>query len=104
MINTLYLPELREMLATNNAAELREFHWMLRETAVGPRADRRMGGYMMGGRGYATRDGRGNFLRGRPMRSGRGFADRRTQMRGTRGFAGRGIRPGWRPNDIDPNN
>ena len=25
MINTLYLPELREMLATNNAAELREF-------------------------------------------------------------------------------
>jgi hypothetical protein len=101
-----------QIAETLSATELREFHWMLRESAVGPRAGRRTGGYMMGGReggvrggrGFAQRGGRGDFRRGVPMRDGRGYSDRRRPMRGTPGFAGRGARPGWRFDDIDPSN
>lgn len=92
-----------QIAETLSATELREFHWMLRETAIGPRAARRPVGYMMGGRGFVRGGGRGNFGPGTPMRDGRGFYDYRRPIRGARGFAGRGARPGWRFDDINPN-
>ena len=82
-----------QIAETLSATELRDFHWMLRETAVGARAGRPMGGNMMGGRG--------DFRRGAPMRGGRGYSDQRMPMHGTRR---RGARPGWRFDDIDPKN
>lgn len=91
-----------QIAETLSAAELREFHWLLRETAVGPRAGRPMGRYMTGNgmwgpdnRGPAMRGGRGNFGRGMPMRGTRGYRDQRMPMRG--------VRPGWRFDDFDPN-
>ena len=93
-----------QIAETLSATELREFHWMLRETAVGPRAGHRTGGYMMGDRAGGMRGGRGFARRGVPMRDGRGYSDRRMPMRGTRGVAGRPARPGWRFDNIDPSN
>ena len=93
-----------QIAETLSATELRDFHWMMRETAVGPWAGRRMGGNMMGGRGSAQRGGRGDFRRGARMRDGRGYSDRRMPMRGARGSTGRGASPGWRFDDIDPRN
>ena len=98
-----------QIAETLSATELQEFHWLLQGAAIGTWDGRPMGGYMMGGgrwgarggRGYAMRGGRGPCGRGMYMRGGRGFVGQRTPMRGYTGWR---TRPGWRPNDIDPNN
>jgi hypothetical protein len=97
-----------QIAETLSAAELRDFHLLLRETAIGPRAGRPMGqfyrdGRMRGGanRWPAMRGGRGNFGRGTPMRGTRGYRGQREPMRGLRGCAAWDTRPGWRPNGFD---
>jgi len=82
-----------QIAETLSASELREFHWLMRETAIGPRANRTMGRAMMGGR----RGSRGNYGRGV-----RGYNGQRAQMRGMRGGRGWDNRPGWRPDGYDP--
>ncbi len=84
-----------EIAETLSASELRDFHWLLRETNVGARAGRPMGRYYNDGRG------RGGAYRGRAMRGGRGGFSRGAPMRGMSG-GGWDRRPRWRPNDIDP--
>jgi hypothetical protein len=101
-----------QIAETLSATQLREFHWLLRENAVGLGARRQLGGYMMGGRlggafggkGFAMRGGRGNYGRGIPMRGARGYAGQRMPLRGTRGYDGWNVRPGWRYDDSLPNN
>ena len=99
-----------QIAETLSATELSEFYWLMQETGVDPWFDRPMRGYTMGGRGRmggamyggpGTGWGRGPCGRGMYMRGMRGYAGQRTPMRG---YAGRGTRPGWRPNDINPNN
>jgi len=101
-----------QIAETLSATQLREFIWLMRENAVGLGAGRAMGGYMMGGRmggayggrGFAMRGGRGSYGRGMPMRGARGYAGQRMPVRGARGYTRWDTRPGWPPNDIDPNN
>jgi hypothetical protein len=101
-----------QIAETLSATELQEFHWLLQGTAAGTWDGRPMRGSMMGrgrvgatgGRGIAMRGGRGPCGRGMYMRGGSGYAGQGVPMRGTRGYAGRGARPGWRFDDIDPNN
>ena len=74
-----------QIAETLSARELREFHWLMRETAIGPRANRGMGRAMMGGR-----------------RGVRVYNGQRAPMRGMRGGRGWNNRPGWRPDGYDP--
>ena len=99
-----------EIAETLSPAELQQFQWLMQGTAVGTWDGYPTGGYMMGGgrwggfgggRGVAMRGGRANFGRGMYMRGGRGFAGQRMPARG---YAGWRTRPGWPPDDIDPNN
>ena len=94
---------------TLSATELREFHWLLRSTAYGPRAawpygryynDGRLRGF--GNRWPAARGGRGGFGRGIPMRGARGYAGRGVPMRGMRGGLGWNTRPGRYPDGLEP--
>jgi hypothetical protein len=82
-----------EIAETLSATELREFHWLLRETAYGLRAGRPYGRYY---------DGRMRGLRDRrPAFDGRrGFSGRGRPVRGMRGGMGWDTRPGWRPDDF----
>ncbi len=81
-----------QIAETLSASELREFHWLMRETAIGPRA-RGMGRAMMGGR----RGFRGHYGRGV-----RGYNGQRAQMRGMRGGRRWDNRPGRHPDGYDP--
>lgn len=96
-----------EIVETLSASELRDFHWLLRETAVGPRATRPLGRFFYDGRmrdgAYgrrAIRGRRGGFRRDMPMRGMRGYADPRPPEWGMRG--GGWNAPRWRPDDTDP--
>lgn len=98
-----------QIAETLSPTQLRQFYWLMQGTAVGTWDGRPTRGYMpgrgragaIGGRGMAMRGGRGPWGRGMYMRGGRGFAGQGTPMRG---YAGRRTRPGWPPDDIDPNN
>ena len=113
-----------QIAATLSATELREFHWLLRETAVGSWAGRPMGPSAVqrgwwgpAGRGVGMRGGRGYFRQGRPMRGMRGSFRRGVPMRGMSGnfrrgmpMRGTGRGAGWgywprvRPDSLEPGN
>jgi hypothetical protein len=95
---------------TLTAAELREFHLLVREAAHGAWAGRSQRGYFRGdaiggrvGRGGAIRGGRGYGSRGTPMRRMRDYPGARRPARGIGGLPGWGIRPGGGPASPEPN-
>ncbi len=99
-----------EIAETLSASELREFHLLLWETTVGLWAGRPMGRYYNDGRGRfgayggrPMRGGRGGYCRGMPMRGMRWYDGQQPPMRGIRGTGRWDSRPGWRPDDNDPN-